>query len=71
MPKVHHDSLTRSQSAVFVRKILVFIPKRLPRLSCVDFQDGSLWFLEGKRRFSKEQLLRNIRLLKKRKSVSS
>ena len=41
-----------SQSALFVRKILVFNSKWLSRFSCVDFQDGSLWFLEGKHRFS-------------------
>ena len=64
MPKVHHDRLTRSQSALFVRKILrrrasrptkgvlVFNSKWLPRLSCVDFQGGSLRFLEGKHRSS-------------------
>ena len=50
--RVYHDRLTRSQSASFVRKILVFISKWLPFLSCVDFQGGNLWFLEGKHRFS-------------------
>ena len=44
--------VTRSQSALFVRKILVFNSKWLPDLSRVDFQGGSLWFLEGEHRFS-------------------
>ena len=45
--------VTRSQSALFVlQKILVFNSKWLPDLSRVDFQGGSLWFLEGKHRFS-------------------
>ena len=54
MPKVRRNRLTRSQSALFVRKNLVFNSKWLPRLSyaCVDFQGSSLWFLEGKHRFS-------------------
>ena len=52
MPKVYNDRLTISQSALFVRKILVFNSKWLPRLPCVDFQGGSLWSLEGKHRFS-------------------
>ena len=73
MQKVHHDRLTRSQSALFVRKVLVF--NSIWRLSCVDFQGDTLWLLKDKHRFSilksKEQLLRNTRLLKKTKSVSS
>ena len=48
MPKVHDDKVGESQSALFVRKILVFNSKWLPHLSCVDSQGGRLWFLEGK-----------------------
>ena len=69
MPEVHHDRLTRSQSALFVRKIPVFNSKWLPRLSCVDFQGGSLGSWKENTGFqyckSKEQLLRNTRLLKR------
>ena len=47
-----HDRLASSQAALFVGKILVCNSKWLPHFSCVDFQGGSLWFLEGKHRFS-------------------
>ena len=74
MPKVH-DRLTRYQSALFVRKFLVFNSKWLPRLSCVDFEEAVFGSCKENTGFqyckSKEQLLRNTRLLKKRKSVTS
>ena len=42
MPKVYEVSVG------FIRtEDLVLNSKWLPDLSCVDFQGGSLWFLEG------------------------
>ena len=76
MPKVH-DRLTRFQSALFVRKFLLFNSKWLPGLSCVDFEVAVCGSCKENTGFqnqtckSKEQLLRNTRLLKKRIPVTS
>ena len=44
MGRVHHDRLTRFQSALFVDPC-ISNSKWLPLLSCVNFHGGSLWFL--------------------------
>ena len=65
----------RDLSRLYLHGRFYFNSKWLPRLSCVNFPGASLWFLDENTGFqyrkSKEQLLRNTRLLKQRKSVSS
>ena len=52
MPKVQHDRLRDLSRLYSYGRDFVFNLKWLPGLSRADFQGGSLWFLEGKHRFS-------------------
>ena len=52
IPKAHHDRLRDLSRLYSYGKILVVNSKWLPDLPRVDFQGGSLWFLEEKHRFS-------------------